>query len=478
MMRSLSSYWKGLCVCTVCVSEVHVLQLMKQHECEPCCVQVWGYWIKRAERFLTPGHHLAFHKGLIVTGIATWLEGGRVNRGGGTWLGISVSFFLVFLTFCVFSTWGGSYTYIYTCILYVYAPASLDWLLDLLLQRMLIFPVWESTWGTGGIFRERDLNLMTLDGLNRPEKEKSTSSRMPLCYQITSFWGGGGHTIWPLASPKAVTLTNSPGHNATLAQFVFCSIIWATQKSRRLVKTCQMCHRCRHSQSFISSKAKRTDLFFFWLFLSLSSHSFYFLIFFLSWGLRWGWAEWVSQLVNKAWEKEINSVVLGQFWSCYHLFAGLSLAAGLPPRALLRLGPMQTAVDEGLCEGRVQGFIRHPQRWDQKQITEIDLLTVAPFYSYLFSFNFGSCTEISTTMKRSSRISLNILLSKATVWGFDMSGVSFLKISIMYLWYCMYLCHIVYQMLLSWLWGTLLWLVHPNKNGTIGKNLMFYSFYL
>lgn len=246
---------------------------------------------------------------------------------------------------------------------------------------------------------------MTLYGLNRAEKEKSTSSRMPLCYQITSFWGGGGHTIWPLASPKAVTLTNSPGHNATLAQFVFCSIIWATQKSRSLVKTCQMCHRCRRSQSFISSKAKRTDLFFF---LTLS---FAFLppFFFLSRGLRWGWAEWVSQWVNKAWEKEINSLVLRQFWSCYHLFAGLSLAAGLPPRALPRLGPMQTAVDEGPCEGRVQGFIRHPQRWDQKQITGIDLLTVPPFYSYLFSFNFRSYTEISTTMKRSSGISLNML---------------------------------------------------------------------
>lgn len=128
---------------------------------------------------------------------------------------------------------------------------------------------------------------MTLYGLNRPEKEKSTSSRMPLCYQITGFWGGGGHTIWPLASPKAVTLTNSPGHNATLAQFVFCSIIRATQKSRRLVKTCQMCHRCRRSQSFISSSAKRTDLFFFWLVLSLSSHPF----FFYPGGLRGGWAE-------------------------------------------------------------------------------------------------------------------------------------------------------------------------------------------
>lgn len=142
---------------------------------------------------------------------------------------------------------------------------------------------------------------MTRPGLNRPEKEKSTSSRMPLCYQITRFWGGGGHTICPLASPKAVTLTNSPGHSATPAQFVFCSIIRATQKSRRLVKTRQMCHRCRRSQSFISSSTKRTDLFFF------SDSFFHFpptlsFFFFLSRGvaLRVGR---VSQLLNEAWGK-------------------------------------------------------------------------------------------------------------------------------------------------------------------------------
>lgn len=116
----------------------------------------------------------------------------------------------------------------------------------------------------------------------------------------------------------------------------------------------------------------------------------------------------VSQSVNEAWEKEINSVALGQFWSCYHLFAGLSLAAGLPPRALPCLRPMQTAVDEGPCEGRVQGFIRHPQRWDQKQMTGIGLLTAPHFYSYLFVFKIWFYTEISSTMMSSRRISVNI----------------------------------------------------------------------
>lgn len=206
----------------------------------------------------------------------------------GVWFWISVSFFLVFLTSHLQHLRGRTHTYIHR---WCNIGFSQPWLAaPLLLQRTLIY----SRFGSRSeeleafFFRERDLNLMTLYGLNRAEKEKSTSSRMPLCYQITGFWGGGRHTIWPLASPKAVTLTNSPGHSATLAQFVFCSIIWATQKSRRLVKTCQMCHRCRRSQSFISSPAKRTDLFFFWLFLSLSSHP-------SSRGLRWGWAEWVSE---------------------------------------------------------------------------------------------------------------------------------------------------------------------------------------
>lgn len=70
----------------------------------------------------------------------------------------------------------------------------------------------------------------------------------------------------------------------------------------------------------------------------------------------------MSQSVNKAWEKEINLVVLRQFWSCYHLFAGLSLAAGLPPWALPCLSPMQAAVDEGPCEGRVQRFYTPPTK--------------------------------------------------------------------------------------------------------------------
>lgn len=70
--------------------------------------------------------------------------------------------------------------------------------------------------------------------------------------------------------------------------------------------------------------------------------------------------------MNEAWEKEINSVVLGQFWSCYHLFAGLFLAAGLPPRALPCLRPMRALVDEGLGEGRVQGFYMPPTKMRSK----------------------------------------------------------------------------------------------------------------
>lgn len=244
---------------------------------------------------------------------------------------------------------------------------------------------------------------MTLYALNRPEKEKSTSSRMPLCYQITGFWGGGGHTIWPLASLKAVTLTNSPGQSATLAQFVFCSIIRATQKSRRLVKTCQMCHRCRRSQSFISSSAKRTDLFFFGLFLSLSSHPFFVFIY-ISRGLRWGWADRVGRWIKLGGKKR------NKFGSARAVLVMLPFVR----RLVFGSGssPSGFAVSPSPTDGswwravRGQGFIRHPRRWDQKQITGIDLLTAARF---LFLIILASHTERSTATQGSDTSGIPLL---------------------------------------------------------------------
>lgn len=257
---------------------------------------------------------------------------------------------------------------------------------------------------------------MTLYGLNRPEKKKSTSSRMPLCYQITGFWGGGGHTIWPLASPKPITLTNSLGHNATLAQFVFCSIIWATQKSRRLVKTCQMCHRCRRSQSFISSSAKRTDLFFFWLFLSLSSHPFFYI---QGVALRVGR---MSQSLNEAWEKRNKFGSARAVLVMLPFVRRLVFGSGSSPRALPCLRPMQTAVDEGPCEGRVHGFKRHPQRRDQKQITGIDLFQRIAFVILVYLvWNFDFALKFQPQWSDQA----GLVWITCVIQGFDMSGISF-----------------------------------------------------
>lgn len=82
--------------------------------------------------------------------------------------------------------------------------------------------------------------------------------------------------------------------------------MWVTQRSWRLVKTCQMCHHCRCSQSFIFP-SKDTDLFCLCPFCYRPP---VYCTACLFWG---GWPR--SHFVNKAWEKEINSAV--QLLGCF-----------------------------------------------------------------------------------------------------------------------------------------------------------------
>lgn len=75
--------------------------------------------------------------------------------------------------------------------------------------------------------------------------------------------GYGGHTIRPLASPKAVTLTNSPGHNATLAQFVFFLHYVTDTKERETGKDLSNVPPLpARTKLYFSPRQKRTDLFF------------------------------------------------------------------------------------------------------------------------------------------------------------------------------------------------------------------------